>query len=106
MNGERYCELLQRKVVPIFTRNSSMIFQQDGAPPHYYRPAQEILDKDLPGRCIGRKGPTEWPARSPGLTVCEHVYTSGTNFRSIQRTRTQNPDDVGKPGCYTLPKCL
>lgn len=126
MNGERYCELLQRKVVPFFTRNRSMIFQQDGAPPHYYRPAREILDKELPGRWIGRRGPTEWPARSPDLTVCdfwlwselrEHVYTPGTNFRSIQelqlkiQTELENLDvthfqNAFRNWCVRMQKCI
>ena len=52
MNGERYCALLERKAIPFFPRRTgrSMIFQKDGAPPHYYRRAREILDTELPGR--------------------------------------------------------
>ena len=103
-----------------------MIFQQDGAPPHYYRPAREILDKELPGRWIGRRGPTEWPARSPDLTVCdfwlwsemrEHVYTPGTNFRSIQelqlkiQTELENLDvthfqNAFRNWCVRMQKCI
>lgn len=43
-------------------------FQQDGAPPHYAALVREWLDNRFPGRWIGRRGPIEWPARSPDLS--------------------------------------
>lgn len=92
MNGDRYCNILRDKVVPYFIRRRQMIFQQDGASSHYCVNAREILDREMPGQWIGRRGPTEWPARSPDLTVCDFwlwsyirskVYTPGITFRSI-----------------------
>ena len=43
-------------------------FQQDGASPHYAVAVRNYLDATFPGRWIGRRGPIEWPARSPDLT--------------------------------------
>jgi hypothetical protein len=43
-------------------------FQQDGAPPHYGLGVHTYLDEQFPGRRIGRRGPTEWPTRSPDLS--------------------------------------
>ena len=43
-------------------------FQQDGAPPHYGRQVRAFLDEQFPGKWIGRRGPVEWPQRSPDLT--------------------------------------
>ena len=48
----------------------TMIWQQDGAPPHYGRNVREYLDEMFP-EWIGRRGTTEWPPRSPDLTPCD-----------------------------------
>ena len=45
-----------------------LIFQQDGAPAHYSLEVRDWLDQKFPDRWIGRRGPIEWPARSPDLT--------------------------------------
>jgi hypothetical protein len=42
-------------------------FQHDGAPPHFSRNVQGILNRRYPNRWIGRCGPRHWPARSPDL---------------------------------------
>jgi hypothetical protein len=42
-------------------------FQHDGAPPHFSRNVQGILNRMYPNRWIGRGGPRHWPARSPDL---------------------------------------
>jgi hypothetical protein len=42
-------------------------FPQDGAPAHYSIRVREFLDQQFPGHWIGRRGPVEWPARSPGI---------------------------------------
>jgi hypothetical protein len=46
----------------------TLIFQQDGAPPHYHRSVNDFLNETVPERWIGRGGPTAWPPRSPDLT--------------------------------------
>jgi len=60
----------------------TMIWQQDGAPPHYGQAVRDYLD-DTFSEWIGRRGTVEWPPRSPDLTPCDfslwgvikdHVY--------------------------------
>ncbi|CAF3979924.1 unnamed protein product [Rotaria sp. Silwood1] len=47
-----------------------MIWQQDGAPPHYGEIVRDYLD-DIFVDWIGRRGTVEWPPRSPDLTPCD-----------------------------------
>jgi hypothetical protein len=70
MNGARYLDMLKSKVWPLIQRRR-MYFHQDGAGPHYAIPVRAWLDEKFPGRWIGRRGPIEWPARSPDLTPCD-----------------------------------
>jgi hypothetical protein len=44
------------------------IFMQEGAPPHFTNDVRVWLDEKFPGHWLGRRGPHEWPARSPDLT--------------------------------------
>ncbi len=43
----------------------------DGAPPHSALTARACLDEHSPGCWVGRRGPREWPPRSPDLTPCD-----------------------------------
>ena len=45
-----------------------IIFQQDGATPHWGSHVRRFLDATFPDRWIGRNGPTPWPPRSPDIT--------------------------------------
>ena len=45
-----------------------IIFQQDGAPPHWGSHVRRFLDATFPNRWTGRDGPTPWPPRSPDIT--------------------------------------
>lgn len=56
--------------VPQNYRNG-MWFQLDGATPHYQLNVRNWLNREFQDRWIGRAGPTNWPARSPGLTPCD-----------------------------------
>ena len=44
------------------------IFQQDGTPPHYWRPVIQAAHKLFLRGWIGRGDPVVWPPRSPHLT--------------------------------------
>lgn len=73
INGESYLQLL-RDILPDLLDNvplaiaDNLIYQQDGAPAHYSRIVRNWLDDHFSDRWIGRRGPTEWPPRSPDLT--------------------------------------
>jgi hypothetical protein len=45
-----------------------VIFQQDGAPPHWGRIVRDYLDATFPNRWLGTDGPLAWPPRSPDIT--------------------------------------
>ena len=69
--GVRYQQLLQHKVLPAIQNRPDfykLYFQQDGAQPHFSHVARGFLDEIFPQLWIGRRGPVEWPARSPDLT--------------------------------------
>ena len=48
-----------------------IIFQQDGAAPHWGSDVRRFLDAAFPNRWIGRDGPTPWPPRSRGITCLD-----------------------------------
>lgn len=68
VNGERYLNMLQTQFYPLVQHHEDFFFQQDGAPPHYATAVREWLNETFTDRWIGRRGPMEWPARSPDLT--------------------------------------
>ena len=55
-------------------RRCRFFFQQDGAPPHFGRNVRQ-----LPRRSIGRRGPMEWPYRSPDLTPLDELFFGRTS---------------------------
>lgn len=69
VNGHNYLNMLRTQFFPLVQNHENDIyFQQDGAPPHYAREVREWLDNTFDGRWLGRRGPVEYPARSPDLT--------------------------------------
>lgn len=77
LNGETYLELLEDTVYPLLIdivenddryQENQLMFQQDGAPPHYALLVREFLNRQFPEQWIGRRGAIEWPPRSPDLT--------------------------------------
>jgi hypothetical protein len=44
-----------------------MLFQQDGAPPHFHKEVTDFLNRQLPDKWFGKGGPVTWPPRSPDL---------------------------------------
>ena len=56
------------------TVSFEMVFQQDGASAHYANVVWNLLNCNLNGRWIGRRGSVEWPARSPHLTPLDFFF--------------------------------
>lgn len=87
VTGDRYKRMLRYYLFPKLSNYpSDMIFQQDGAPPHYAIPVRQYLDHKLPNRWMGRGGPIPWPARSPDLTPCDFFlwgYLKDQVFREL-----------------------
>ena len=63
-----YLNMLKHYVVPQEEFQPRVVFQQDGAPPHWGLIVRDFLNETFPNRWIGRNGPTPWPPRSPDIT--------------------------------------
>ena len=64
-----YLNMLKHYVVPQLEEfQPRVVFQQDGAPPHWGLIVRDFLNETFPNRWIGRNGPTPWPPRSPDIT--------------------------------------
>jgi len=92
MNGERYLNLLSESIYPEISawhNFSKLQFMQDGAPPHFATTVRAWLDDKFPLRWIGRRGPLEWPARSPDLTPLDFFlwgYTKDVVYKTNPKT--------------------
>jgi len=68
-----YKQLLQENVLELYVEPQLeefqpwIIFQQDGAPPHWGSHFRRFLDATFPNRWTGKDGPTPWPPRSPDI---------------------------------------
>ena len=58
-----------------------IIFQQDGAPPHWGSQVRRFLDAAFPNRWIGRDGLTPWPPRSPDITPFDFFLWGYVKFK-------------------------
>lgn len=96
MNSERYLAMLEDEVWPIVStwdNINDLIWMQDGAPPHFALIVREWLDRHFPGRWLGRRGPHEWPARSPDLTPCD-FFLWGWAKEEVYRTKPRTLDEL------------
>ena len=107
INGKRYQEMLEDVVVPGLKQRLSeeefdrLIFQQDGAPPHIYRPVKNFLQQTFGERIISRHFPEIWPPRSPDLSPLDfwlwgylqaRVFTH--NPSTIEELKTAIRDEI------------
>ncbi|GFX69698.1 uncharacterized protein TNCV_1770661 [Trichonephila clavipes] len=69
-----------------------MWFQHDRAPAHFSADVRRALDTAHPGRCIGRGGPVNWPARSPDLS-CLDFFLWG-HMKSLVYASNVNSDEA------------
>lgn len=93
VNGENYLDMLKTQFWPTVRRPRNVYFQQDGAPPHYSLAVRNWLDQKFPGRWFGRRGPIEWPARSPDMTPPD-FFLWGVMKDLVYRERPGTMDDL------------
>ena len=75
VTSDVYLDMLQLFAVPqLLEYYPDVIFQQDGAPPHWSLEVRSYLEQTFPGKWIGRDGPTAWPERSPDITPLDFFY--------------------------------
>lgn len=104
LTGEAYLNFCQFELLPALVTvypdhnnpdlpSPEIWLQQDGAPPHYAREVREYLDLMFPGKWIGRRGPIEWPARSPDMTPLD-FFLWGYLKSKVFLNRPINIDDL------------
>ena len=104
LNGERYLDFLQNELIPALAvlfpnpqnpdiPHNDIWFQHDGAPPHFARAVRQFLDLTFPNRWIGRRGPIEWPPRSPDITPLD-FFLWGYLKSKVYVNRPNNLDDL------------
>lgn len=75
VTGITYLDMLEQYAFPqIAHKQPDIIFQQDGAPPHWSNIVRTALNNAFPNRWIGRGGPIAWPPRSPDITPLDFFY--------------------------------
>ena len=69
--GGMHLDMLEQFLEPQLRQDGilgTVVYQQDGAPPHFALPVREYLNRTFPNRWIGRGSHGLWAARSPDLT--------------------------------------
>lgn len=103
LTGPIYLDFLRDDVIPALRElfpneldpdaiDARLWFQQDGAPPHYARIVRQYLDEVFPNHWIGRRGPIEWPPRSPDLTPLD-FFLWGYLKSKVYHTK---PNDIAE----------
>jgi hypothetical protein len=79
--GMLYLDMLEEFLMPILEEDGpdDMLFQQDGAPPHFRKEMTDFLNGKFPEKRICMGGPITWPPRSPDLTPLEFFFREYIN---------------------------
>lgn len=82
LTGQGYLRFLEDHLEEILDEaplniRQRIIFQHDGAPPHYSNNVRNFLNTTFGDRWIGRGGPHPWPPRSPDLTPLDFCLWDG-----------------------------
>lgn len=108
LNGELYHDMLDNQIQPLIIHElenqldehgeqvldeNLLHFQQDGAPPHFTGPVRAWLNDNYPDHWIGRRGPIEWPPRSPDLTPLD-FFLWGHLKSVIFKTQPQSIEEL------------
>ena len=89
INQFNYLNVLNDHVFPFFEEEfEEFVFQQDGAPAYYANSVRNLLNENLPGRWIGRRGSIEWPPRSPDLSPLDFFVQGMLKNRVYQEKFT------------------
>jgi hypothetical protein len=89
---DTYLELLEKEVAPVLLAQDDyedLWWQQGRCPPHYAVQVRIWLDEWFPNMWIGRRGPIEWPTRSPDLMPADFLL-SGHLKNQVYKHPIQN----------------
>lgn len=98
VNGQSYLAMLEEQFWPEvepLVEAHQLYFQQDGASAHYAKQVRDWLDEKFPARWIGRRGPIEWPPRSPDLTPPD-FFLWGVLKDIVYSTKPRTVEDLQK----------
>ena len=114
MNKERYVTVLNQKLLSFIGNDNQHWYQHDGAPSHFSILARQWLDQHFPQRWIGRRGPKEWPPRSPGLTILDfwlwsyikdRVYAIHNNYTTLNELEEAISHELTNINQEVIRKC-
>ena len=91
-----YLDMIEQYVVPQLQQDrilDTIIYQQDGAPPHWAIIVRKQLNHIFNDRWCGRDGPIPWPPNIPDLTPPDFLY-GATSSRQCTQKRSQNLADL------------
>ena len=89
-----YLDILTGYVSPQLEQYKlQVIFQQDGAPPHWGFEICQFLNETFPDRWIGRDDPIPWPPRSPDITPLNFFLWSYVKD-IVYRTKVRDINDL------------
>jgi hypothetical protein len=105
VTGASYLALLQNQfmlVVQHWPSFNSLLFMQDGAPPHWALIVRDWLDQHFTGRWMGRGSPAKpapfaWPPYSPDLTPCDFFlwgYIKDRVYRTLPASLDELEDRI------------
>lgn len=103
VNSERYIEMLRRKFIPAIRRRRNIdihtvVFQQDGAPPHCSNITLGYLRQHFPGdRLLSRRTDNPWPPYSPDLNPADYFlwgYLKERVYAGNPRTSEELKDSI------------
>ena len=92
---ETYLDMLQLFMLPQLEQDDNMdiVFQQDGAPPHWAWDVRNFLNATFNGMWCGRGGPIAWPPNSPDLTPPD-FFVWGFVKDLVYAQKPRNIDDL------------
>lgn len=100
LNGKLYAGFLRRVLPRLLEDNpidlQNMWWQQDGAPPHSVTEARQNITRLFQAKWIGNKGPVQWPARSPDLSICDFWLWGILKDRCYKRRPTTKQDMINR----------
>ena len=92
VNQHTYLQMLNELVWPYCQPlGTDVWFEQDGCPAHYANVVRNWLNEHFADRWFGRRGPIEWPARSPDLSPLDFAVWAIIK----NRVYSERPRDLG-----------
>ena len=94
ITADVYLDLLTEYVAPqLIDSQPTIIFQQDGAPPHGVLRVHQLLNETFSDRWIERDGPISWPPGSPDITPLDFFLWGYVND-IVYRTKVRDITDL------------